>query len=59
MLKSGKARLFKEGHPLVYGGAVDYIVGSPKTGDAVLLTDSKQNAVGWGFFNLDSMFRVR
>ena len=27
VLKRGKARLFKDGSPLVYGGAVDCVVG--------------------------------
>lgn len=58
VLKQGKARLFKDGHPLVYGGAVDHLTGAPKTGDAVLVTDNRANTIGWGFFNSTSMFRV-
>jgi hypothetical protein len=39
VLKGGKARLFRDGHPLVYGGAVDRVVGRPppKTGDMVII----------------------
>ncbi|KAK9787851.1 hypothetical protein WJX73_008753 [Symbiochloris irregularis] len=59
VLREGKARLFKDGQPLVYGGAVSHTIGSPRTGDTVLVTDHRDNTVGWGFFNSESMFRVR
>ena len=61
VLKRGKARLFRDGHPMVYGGAVDRVVGRPppKRGDAVVLCDGAETAIGWGVFNPDSMFRVR
>lgn len=59
VLKTGKARLFKDGNPMVYGGAVDFVLGSPKSGDAVLISDSRGNYIGWGFYNPESMFRVR
>lgn len=61
MLKSGKARLFRGGHPMVYGGAVDRVVGRPPPapGAAVLLAASTGEAIAWGIYNPDSMFRVR
>ena len=61
MLKGGKARLFASGHPLVYGGAVDRVLGRPPpvTGAAVVLADGAGAAIGWGVYNPDSMFRVR
>ncbi|KAK9838593.1 hypothetical protein WJX84_002574 [Apatococcus fuscideae] len=62
VLKAGKARLFsKGGHPLVYGGAVDRVVGrpTPKAGDAVVVADGADAPIAWGLFNPDSMFRVR
>ena len=61
VLKGGKARLFAGGHPLVYGGAVDRVVGRPPpvTGAPVVLADGAGAAIGWGMFNPDSMFRVR
>ena len=61
VLKRGKARLFRDGHPLVYSGAVDRVEGRPPpvTGAPVLLSDGSGGAIGWGAFNPDSMFRVR
>jgi PUA-like domain len=61
VLKRGKARLFREGQPMVYGGAVDRVVGrpAPAAGDPVLLADGADAVIGWGIFNPNSMFRVR
>ncbi len=61
VLKRGKARLFKDGQPMVYSGAVHRVVGRPPpvAGDAVLLADGSGATIGWGAFNPDSMFRVR
>ena len=61
-MKAGKARLFSRGgHPLVFSGAVDRIVGrpAPVAGDAVLVTDGSDAPIAWGLFNPDSMYRVR
>ena len=59
VLKRGKARLFREGNPLVFGGAVDCVIGSPppRSGDRVVVTDGARNPVAWGVFNSDSMYR--
>lgn len=61
VLKRGKGRLFRDGHPLVYSGAIDRVEGRPPpiAGDAVLLADGAGQAIGWGVFNPISMFRVR
>lgn len=61
VLKRGKARLFREGQPMVFGGAVDRVVGrpAPAAGDAVLLADGADSIIGWGIYNPHSMFRVR
>ena len=61
VLKGGKARLFLGGHPLVYGGAVDRVIGRPPplSGVPVVVADGAGAAVGWGVYNPDSMFRVR
>jgi PUA-like domain len=46
---------------MVYGGAVDRVVGrpAPAAGDAVLLADGADSVIGWGIYNPNSMFRVR
>ncbi|CAM9932704.1 unnamed protein product, partial [Choristocarpus tenellus] len=55
----GKARLFWEGNPLVYGGAVAKVEGSPKAGDIVDVVDSSGKFIAWGVYNPTSMYRVR
>ena len=59
--KGGRARLFAQGHPLVYNGALDRIVGrpAPRTGDCVVLADGAERVIGWGVFNSVSMYRLR
>lgn len=61
VLKRGKSRLFRDGQPIVYSGAVDRVVGrpAPRAGDCVLVGDGAESVIGWGVFNPDSMFRVR
>lgn len=59
VLEQGKARLFQDGNPLVYGGAIREIKGDPVSGDDVDVTDHKGNAIGRGFFNPHSQYRVR
>ena len=58
-IKRGKARLFRDGNPLVYGGAVERTTGDVSRGDAVEVVDGAGNNIGWGFYNPDSMYRVR
>ncbi len=60
-LRPGKARLFLEGNPLVYGEAVDAdgAVGGVAEGDYVEVVDSKGNLIGKGVYNPHSMYRVR
>ncbi len=59
--KGGKARMFANGHPLVFSGALDRIVGRPppRTGDCIVLADGAEKVIAWGVYNSVSMFRVR
>lgn len=61
VLKRGKAAVFRNGHPMVYSGAIDRVIGKPQpvAGDPVLVTDGSEAPVAWGVFNPHSMFRVR
>eukprot|EP00191_Tetraselmis_sp_GSL018_P006118 CAMPEP_0177595426 /NCGR_PEP_ID=MMETSP0419_2-20121207/10348_1 /TAXON_ID=582737 /ORGANISM="Tetraselmis sp., Strain GSL018" /LENGTH=491 /DNA_ID=CAMNT_0019086881 /DNA_START=192 /DNA_END=1667 /DNA_ORIENTATION=+ len=62
VLKKGKARLFKEGQPIVYQGAIDRVVGrpAPVAGDCVMVSDGAQSVFAWGVINPESsVFRVR
>lgn len=59
-LAGGKARLFKNGNPLVFGGAVKHV--EPKQvepGAVVDVVDGSDKLVGWGVYNPHSMYRVR
>ena len=58
-LTGGKAKLFKAGNPLVYGGAVKSVSGKPATGAVVDVVDGSGGFIGWGVFNPISMYRVR
>jgi len=59
VLLKGKARLFQDGNPLVYGGAVGEVKGDPTAGDEVMVVDNMGNAIGRGLFNPFSQYRVR
>ncbi len=59
ILERGKSRLFQNGNPIIYGGAIESIQGDPDTGDEVLICDHKRNLIGRGIFNSASMYRVR
>ena len=59
-MAQGKSRLFKDGQPLIYGGAVDRTVGgTPLSADCVQVHDHALEPIGWGFWNPASMYRVR
>ena len=47
-LLKGKARLFQEGNPLIYGGAVKDVSGNPDDGDFVCVRDHMGNMIGKG-----------
>jgi 23S rRNA G2069 N7-methylase RlmK/C1962 C5-methylase RlmI len=58
-LGKGKANLFLDGAPIVYGGAVESIEGDPEISDPVVVVDHADKVVGWGVYNPHSMYRVR
>ncbi len=58
-LLPGKARLFQDGNPLVFGGAVKEVFGQPLSGAEVIVKDHRGNDLGRGFYNPDSQYRVR
>ena len=58
-LARGKANIFMDGNPLVYGGAIDSTENNPENGQAVGVFDHNFRPVGWGAYNSSSMFRVR
>jgi len=58
-LLPGKAKLFQDGNPLIYGGAVGNVSNDPQPGDEVLVTDHNGNVLGRGLYNPHSQYRVR
>jgi 23S rRNA G2069 N7-methylase RlmK/C1962 C5-methylase RlmI len=59
VLEKGKARLFQDGNPIIYGGAVKAVEGKPEPGGEVAVTDHMGNSIGRGIFNPHSTYRVR
>jgi len=63
VLKGGKAKLFSGDYksPIVYGGAIDCVIGkpAPQSGDLVVVQNGKRETIGFGFYNPCSMYRVR
>ncbi len=59
VLERGKARVFQDGNPIIYSGAVKEIKGNPNPGDECLVTDHMNNLIGRGVFNPFSQYRVR
>ena len=47
------------GHPWVFPKAIEEIIGNPKAGDWVDVLDNKGLKIGGGFYNPDSLYRVR
>ncbi|CAG9461817.1 unnamed protein product [Pedinophyceae sp. YPF-701] len=60
VLKRGKARLFREGNPIVFPGAIDSILGNqPALGDPVVVADGSRKPIAWGVYNPTSLYAVR
>ncbi|KAA8491077.1 Ribosomal RNA large subunit methyltransferase I [Porphyridium purpureum] len=60
VLKRGKGKLFHDGSPIIYEGAVQSTSGRLDAGDVVVVLDAMGEYVGWGIFNGRSeMYRVR
>ena len=63
-LAKGKANLFLDGNPIVYGGAVDAVANGkrdapPRTGDPIIVADHEGKALAWGVYNDTSQYVVR
>lgn len=58
-LKKGKEKAVKQLHPWVFSGAIDQLKGQPRNGDIVMVTDSNDNFLAYGFFNGQSRVAVR
>ena len=58
-LKKGKEKAVRQLHPWVFSGAIDQIKGNPENGDIIMVTDSNNNFLAYGFFNDKSRVAVR
>lgn len=58
-LKKGKEKAVRQLHPWVFSGAIDQIKGNPANGDVVMVTDSNNDFLAYGFFNDKSRVAVR
>jgi len=58
-LKKGKEKAVRQLHPWVFSGAIDQINGKPENGDIVLVNDSNNKFLAYGFFNKQSRVAVR
>ena len=61
-LSGGKAKLFKNGHPLIFSGAVRNVEWTEHKGGAGAVVDVVDGAgglIGWGVWNPHSSYRVR
>lgn len=58
-LKKGKEKAVRQMHPWVFSGAIDQIKGKPENGDIVMVNDSNNTFLAYGFFNDKSRVAVR
>lgn len=58
-LKKGKEKAVRQLHPWIFSGAIDQIKGKPENGDIVLITDSNDNFLAYGFYNSRSRVAIR
>jgi 23S rRNA (cytosine1962-C5)-methyltransferase len=59
ILKPGRDRSIRHGHPWIFSGAVASVIGNPGSGDIVLAVSSDQEPLALGFFNDRSDIRFR
>jgi 23S rRNA (cytosine1962-C5)-methyltransferase len=60
ILKRGKSKPFWLGHPWVYSGAVQEVVGEgSENGGPCTVIDERDNVVGWGHYNPHARIAVR
>jgi 23S rRNA (cytosine1962-C5)-methyltransferase len=58
-LKRGKEKAVRQMHPWIFSGAVEKINGKPENGDIIMVCDSAENFLAYGFFNDRSRVAVR
>ncbi len=59
VLKPGRDRSIRQGHPWIFSGAVASVTGNPDPGDIVLAVSHDHEPLALGFFNARSDIRFR
>lgn len=59
ILKKDRDKLWNTGHPWIYSGAVEKIIGNPISGAIIEVYNSKKEFIGYGHFNKNSKILVR
>lgn len=59
VLKPGREKPIRQGHPWVYSGAIYQVVGEPELGETVLVRDSSGTILGKAAFSPASKIRAR
>lgn len=59
ILKKDREKLWITGHPLIYSGAVEKIIGNPIPGSVIEVYNSKKEFIGYGHYNKNSKILVR
>lgn len=49
----------KQMHPWIFSGAIEHIKGKPENGDVVMVTDSSNDFLAYGFYNNTSRVAIR
>lgn len=59
ILKKDREKLWITGHPWIYSGAVEKIIGNPIPGSVIEVYNSKKEFIGYGHYNKNSKILVR
>lgn len=59
VLKAGKEKAVRQGHPWIFTGAIAEIKGSAQSGDQCVVLSVKGETLGYGYYNAQSAIAVR
>lgn len=59
ILKKDREKLWITGHPWIYSGAIEKIIGNPIPGSVIEVYNSKKEFIGYGHYNKNSKILVR
>ncbi len=59
ILKAGREKSLQRRHPWIFSGAVEYIDGTPVSGDTLPVRDAAGSFLAWAAYNADSQITAR